>query len=296
MNVLKPPGMTSSDAVADARHIFKIKRIGHTGTLDPGAAGVLPLCIGRATRLFDLLVDKQKEYLAELCFGCATDTQDSYGTVTQEGGRIPSLSELQGIFPRFTGEIQQIAPMYSAVSVDGKRLYQLAREGAETVERVRDITVSALEVQAQTGDNRYLLRVKCSRGTYVRTLCHDIGQALGAPAHLSFLLRTRSGEFCIDQAYSLAQLRQMREEGCLEQAVIPMERVLCHMGQVRFTDLSQRGERLLRNGAEITHDLLNEYAEQTELRVYVNGDFLGVGLAQAGALHMKLNLNEGGAQ
>ena len=134
VNILKPPGMTSSDAVADVRHIFKIKRVGHTGTLDPGAAGVLPICIGRATRLFDILVDKQKEYIAEVTFGAATDTQDAYGRIVERDTRIISKDELAAVLPCFIGQIEQTAPMYSAVSIDGKRLYQLAREGADAVE------------------------------------------------------------------------------------------------------------------------------------------------------------------
>ncbi len=294
VNLLKPPGMTSSDAVTDARHIFQIKRIGHTGTLDPGAAGVLPLCVGRATRLFDLLMEKQKEYLAEICFGYATDTQDSYGTAGESGGRVPERDELEAVLPCFTGNIEQTAPMYSAVSVGGKRLYQLAREGAETVERKRAVTVSALEIKAQTARDRYLLKVECSRGTYVRTLCHDIGQALYAPAHLSFLLRTRSGEFRVEEAFTIAELRQMKEENRLHQAVIPIERVLSHIGEVRFEGLSAKNQRLLRNGANIAHPALAAYSVPTQLRVYDNGAFLGVGEAEAGALHITLNLADGG--
>lgn len=175
VNVLKPPGMTSSNAVADVRHLFDMKRVGHTGTLDPGAAGVLPICLGRATRLFDYLVDKEKEYYAEVAFGCATDTQDSYGTVIACGEGIVRMEKLQAVLPAFIGEIEQVAPMYSAVCVDGKRLYQLAREGAEEIRKTRRVLVHALESVAQTGENRFLLRVQCSKGTYVRTLCHDIG-------------------------------------------------------------------------------------------------------------------------
>ena len=163
VNILKPPGMTSSDAVADVRHIFKIKRVGHTGTLDPGAAGVLPICIGRATRLFDILVDKQKEYIAEVTFGAATDTQDAYGRIAETDARIISKDELAAVLPCFIGQIEQTAPMYSAVSIDGKRLYQLAREGADAVEIKRSATIDNIELMAQSGENRYLLRIVCSR-------------------------------------------------------------------------------------------------------------------------------------
>lgn len=287
VNVLKPPGMTSSDAVADVRHIFKMKRVGHTGTLDPGAAGVLPICLGRATRLFDLLVDKEKEYYAEITFGKSTDTQDSYGTVTEESDAAVTEEMLLRVLPDFTGKLEQVAPMYSAVCIDGKRLYQLAREGAEDIVRkVRNITVHALELVNQTGENRFLLRVCCSKGTYVRTLCHDIGAALGVPAHLSFLLRTRSGAFCVDRAYSIAELKQLKEEGKLESTLVSVEEALSHYGEARLDDLGTRANRLLTNGAEISHPLLASLPENTPLRTYANGRFLGIGLISAGKIHI----------
>jgi len=293
VNLLKPPGMTSSDAVTDIRKLFGTRRVGHTGTLDPGAAGVLPVCIGRATRLFDYLVDKQKEYVAEISFGVATDTQDSYGSVVgRESARV-TMEELRAVLPRFTGEIGQIAPMYSAVRVDGKKLYQLARQGAETIERRREITVYLLETLAQTGENRYLIRMVCSKGTYVRTVLADIGAEIGVPAHMSFLLRARSGDFCVEDAYTLAELIALREEGRLDEAVVPIERALSMLGAARLT-LDERDARLLVNGAEIAHPSLETYAEETALRVYANGDFLGVGIAKEGKLHIRLNLAKGG--
>lgn len=286
INVLKPPGMTSSNAVADIRHIFNMKRVGHTGTLDPGAAGVLPICLGRATRLFDYLVDKEKEYYAEIAFGCATDTQDSYGAVTARGGGTVSMEQLSAVLPAFVGEIEQIAPMYSAVCVDGKRLYQLAREGAETVRKTRRVTIHALESVTQTAENRFLLRVQCSKGTYVRTLCNDIGAALDVPAHLSFLLRSRSGAFGVEQAYSIAELAELKEAGALAQALISVEDALMHLPEARLEGLSARNARLLTNGAEVAHPALASLPEGAPLRAYANGKFLGVGLIAAGKLHV----------
>lgn len=286
VNVLKPPGMTSSNAVADVRHIFNMKRVGHTGTLDPGAAGVLPICLGRATRLFDYLVDKEKEYYAEIAFGCATDTQDSYGTVTARGEGTVSAEQLSAVLPAFVGEIEQIAPMYSAVCVDGKRLYQLAREGADTVQKTRRVTIHALEPVTQTAENRFLLRVQCSKGTYVRTLCNDIGTALGVPAHLSFLLRSRSGAFGVEQAYSIAELAELKEAGTLAQALISVEDALMHLPEARLDGLSARNARILTNGAEVAHPVLASLPESTPLRAYANGKFLGVGVIAAGKLHV----------
>lgn len=293
VNLLKPPGMTSSDAVTDIRRLFGIKRVGHTGTLDPGAAGVLPICVGRATRLFDYLVDKQKEYIAQIRFGAATDTQDSYGAVTERCERIVSTEEVMAVLPRFTGDIGQIAPMYSAVRVEGKKLYQLARKGEETPEVRREVTIYSLELLAQDGENRFLIKMNCSKGTYVRSVCADIGAALGVSAHMAFLLRTRSGNFAIEDSYTLAELACMKEEGRLEDAVVPIEVALCGLNEARLA-LTEYEARLLVNGAEIAHSSLEGYAQETPLRAYANGEFVGVAVAKGGKMHIKLNLVRGG--
>lgn len=295
VNILKPPGMTSSDAVADTRHIFKIKRVGHTGTLDPGAAGVLPICIGRATRLFDILVDKQKEYTAEITFGIATDTEDAYGRIIEtDTDRTVTKEELNSVLPRFWGTIEQTAPMYSAVSIDGKRLYQLAREGADRVEIKRLANIEKIELDSQTGHNRFLLRIVCSRGTYVRTLCADIGKALGTSAYMSFLLRTRSGDFTIDKAYSIAELRQMKEEGRLDKAVISIEEALKNtLPTLRLHNLDEKQAKLIRCGAEIFPGELKNAEEGRLMLLYDENEFLGIGQSGlGGSLHIKINLME----
>lgn len=293
VNILKPPGMSSSDAVADVRHIFKIKRVGHCGTLDPGAAGVLPICVGRATRLFDILVDKEKEYIGEITLGAATDTQDAYGkTIAKDPQNKEITAEmLEEALKGFIGEIEQTAPMYSAVSIGGKRLYQLAREGAENVEIKRRAVIHGLEVVEQTGRNRFLLKIACSRGTYVRTLCNDIGKALGVHGYMSFLLRTKSGDFTIETAYSIAELKELKEKGELDSAVVPIEQVLCAMGDVRLENLGEKPARLIRNGAEIYVESLKNTPAGTLVKVYDENEFLGVGqTGKNGALHIKINL------
>lgn len=295
VNLLKPPGMTSSDAVADIRKLFGTKRVGHAGTLDPGASGVLPICIGRATRLFDYLVDKQKEYVAEVAFGAATDTQDSYGQVVANAPARVSREALESVLPRFTGAIDQAVPMYSAVRLGGKKLYELAREGADEVRITRGIEVYALTLVAQTGENRFLLKMLCSKGTYVRTLCADLGAALGVPAHMSFLLRTRAGRFSIEGAHTLAELLALREADRLKEAVTSIEQALSTLGEARLA-LSDRDERLLVNGARVEDGALAAYREETPLRVYANGAFVGVGMARAGGLHIRLNLTGGGEE
>lgn len=293
INLLKPPGMTSSDAVTDIRRIYHMKRVGHTGTLDPGAAGVLPICLGRATRIFDYLMDKRKTYIAEICFGTATDTQDSYGAVTALCAARVTEDPLKAALDAFTGEIVQIAPMYSAVHFEGKKLYQLAREGAEPVERTRTVTVYELEYLSQTDENRFLIKIVCSKGTYIRTLCADIGRALGTVSHMSFLLRTQSGMFPIEEAYTVAELADLGAEGLLEGTVMPIEKALVMLPEAKLL-LDARGERLLINGAEIKSASLEGYAEETALRTYINGTFAGIGLAKQGKMHLKLNLAKDG--
>ncbi len=285
VNVLKPPGMSSSDVVTDIRRIFDMKRVGHTGTLDPGAAGVLPICIGRATRLFDYLVDKEKEYIAEIAFGVATDTQDSYGTAERREQVNVTEELLLSALPRFIGKQKQTAPLYSALSVDGKKMYKLARQGVEVERKVRDINVPELSYISQTDENRYLIRIVCSKGTYVRTLCSDIGESVGAPAHMSFLLRTRSGAFSLDDSFTIDELKTLKEQNGLSSAVIPIEQALMHIGEARMT-LNKKGEHFLTHGAEVVFPGVERLPKDTPLRAYCNGKFLGIAKSNGEAVHI----------
>lgn len=271
INILKPPGMTSSNVVSDVRRILSEKRVGHTGTLDPGAAGVLPICVGRATRLFDYLVDKKKEYIAEVTFGISTDTQDAYGHMTETADCDIKLCDLEAVLPQFTGDIEQTAPMYSALSLNGTRLYKLARSGIEVERAVRHITVYALEILAKTDKNRYLLRINCSKGSYVRTLCYDIGRALSVPAYMSFLLRTVAGEFTIDNAFTIPELQNAADEGRLSNAIIPVDRVLDFLPEIKLN--SAKDIKRLTNGITIK---VNAEVD-ADYRVYGANEFLGIG-------------------
>ena len=281
-NLIKPPGMSSSDAVVDIRRLSQIKRVGHLGTLDPGAAGVLPVCAGRAARLFDYLVDKEKEYLTEICFGIATDTQDAFGKAIAVADCDVSAEQLSSVLPQFRGHIAQTAPMYSALKHNGKKLYDLALAGAPVVEKVRAIDLHELELVEQTGVNRFLLRVVCSRGTYVRTICHDIGLALGLPAHMSFLLRTRSGMFNLDNAYSMSELEELEREGRLATALIDCEEALNFLPKVQ---LSADRDTPTRNGLDT---YVTDAPEGTVL-VYVKS-FLGVGEVKGKKLTLRVHL------
>ncbi len=204
LNVLKPPGMTAHDVVAYMRRRLGTKKIGHAGTLDPLAVGVLPLAVGNATRLLQYL-RSGKEYLAEIQFGIETSTADAEGEVLRQAPMPITEEQLREILPRFRGAIQQRPPMVSAVSIGGKRLYQLAREGIEIERPLRDVTIEVLElVKFWPGEYpRAQVRVSCSAGTYIRSLAVDMAEALGGVASLAFLLRTRAGDFSLDDAATL---------------------------------------------------------------------------------------------
>ena len=199
----KPQGWTSMDVCAKLRGIFHEKRVGHAGTLDPMATGVLPVFLGRATRAVEFAADGAKEYHAVLRLGTVTDTQDVTGTVLEENPVAVTAADIEAVLPRFRGDIEQIPPMYSAIKVDGKKLYDLARKGKEVERKPRPVTIHALEVGEQLSETDFRLRVECSKGTYIRTLCHDIGQALGCGGTMSSLRRTMAAGFDLSQSVSL---------------------------------------------------------------------------------------------
>lgn len=270
VTILKPPGMTSSNVVFDVRKIFSEKRAGHLGTLDPAAAGVLPVCLGRATRLFDILVDKDKEYVFEIAFGTQTDTQDAYGTILARDERIVEQSELRRILPDFIGDQVQAASIYSALKVDGKKMYDLARAG-ETIEpRLREISVHELELIEQTAPNRFLLRAVCSRGTYVRSLCESIAEKLGTIGYVPILLRTRSGPFVSEHALTIAELDAAKSAGTLDQTLTSCEDAMAFLPELRLP-----ADRTIptKNGLE-TH--VRGEADGL-VRAYGDGVFLGIG-------------------
>lgn len=284
--LLKPPGMSSSNAVYDVRRIFSEKRAGHTGTLDPGAAGVLPICLGRATRLFDFFVDKEKTYVAELAFGASTDTQDAYGVVQARSDARVARETLLAALPQFCGEITQVAPAYSALKVDGRKMYDLARAGETVPERRRTAFVEEIAILEELAPNRFLLRVRCSRGTYVRTLCADIGRAVGVPAHMAFLLRTASGSFDVRQSWTVAELEAMREAGTLERAVLTCEAAL---GFLPPLELGAHRRTPAMNGLPTGTGALDG-----AVRLYAGGLFLGVGRVCQGEARLAVHLYQNG--
>lgn len=248
LNVLKPPGMSSAHVVGVVRRLLGGAKVGHAGTLDPEAAGVLPLMIGKAARLFDYMQDKEKAYVTEAAFGASTDTQDAQGAVLQTGEDYPDEAALCAALEAMTGVMMQTPPMFSAIKQDGKRLYELARDGKEADVPAREVTVHELTLRGMTENHGALIQVRCSKGFYVRTLCKDLGEKLGCPAHMRFLLRTQSGPFTLETACTLEALKQAAEEGCLQDLLLPPEAALGHLP---MTEVPNGLEKAVRNGGHL---------------------------------------------
>ena len=224
INVLKPTGMTSFDVVGYLRSVLRMKKIGHTGTLDPAAAGVLPVCTGKATKAIEFLMNKDKVYRAELTLGIETDTQDGTGRVIRKKEVSVSESRIEDALKSFVGSYNQIPPMYSALKVDGKKLYELARSGIEVERNAREVKVYFVNI-LDVKSNRVIFDVGCSKGTYIRTLCSDIGEKLGCGGHMSFLVRTKSGVFNISDSLTLEEIKNHVEVDVLDRYVIGVEKV-----------------------------------------------------------------------
>lgn len=227
LNINKPKGMTSHDVVATLRRLTNIRQIGHTGTLDPFAEGVLPICIGRATRLIEFLED-DKAYLATVQLGSNTDTYDIDGQVTETFSKKVTRSEVENALDNFRGEIEQMPPIYSAIKVNGKKLYEYARNGEEVEIKPRRVIIKELTLEDFDEETQYAkISVKCSKGTYIRSLAYDLGKILGAGAHLSALIRTQAGRFSIDKAIPLQKLvfEEVKSHLINPLEVLPFEKI-----------------------------------------------------------------------
>ena len=224
----KPAGWTSHDVVAKLRGVLGERRMGHSGTLDPMATGLLVVFAGRATRAVSFSENHTKCYEAHLRLGLTTDTQDTTGTVLSRSERAVSRAELEAVLPQFRGDILQVPPMYSALKVDGKKLYEIARRGGEVARKARPVTIEELTVLGEA-DGDYVLRVRCSKGTYIRTLCHDIGKKLGCGAAMAQLVRTRSGMFSLEDAVTLKQTEELRDAGTLEEHILSVKQILSYL-------------------------------------------------------------------
>lgn len=247
INVYKEKGYTSHDVVAKLRGILKQKKIGHIGTLDPDAEGVLPVCLGKGTKLCSLLTDKHKTYEAVLHLGVKTDTQDQSGTVLEEKPVCCTPEEVQACIQSFLGEQMQVPPMYSALKVQGKKLYELAREGIEIERKPRPVTF--YEIQVQNISLPYItFSVTCSKGTYIRTLCHDIGEKLGCGGCMERLLRTRVDQFSISDSLKLSEIENLVKEGTILEQIVTVEELFSHLP---VYEAEPELDKLLENGNPI---------------------------------------------
>lgn len=254
----KPAGWTSMDVCAKLRGILKTKKIGHAGTLDPMATGVLPVFVGRATRAVSFAEGGEKEYVAGLRLGLTTNTQDTEGETLTQSPVAVGREELEAVLPRFTGEISQIPPMFSAIKINGQKLYDLARQGKEVERKARAVTIFALEVVEQVSETDYILRVRCSKGTYVRTLCHDIGQALGCGGCMFSLRRTMAAGFTLDESVTL---ERMQEGG--EALLRPTDSLFRDRPDYRLK--TEKQEERCRNGNPF---FIQESLPEGEYRIY----------------------------
>lgn len=277
LNLNKPEGITSQAAVTRVKRILGAEKAGHSGTLDPLATGVLPIMVGSAVKVSEWLTGHDKRYLAGIELGIETDSEDITGTVTARyEGTLPSFEDLKKATTAFVGKIKQIPPMYSAIKKDGQKLVDLARKGITLEREAREIEVYSIE--AINNNGAYLLDVRCSKGTYIRTLCADIGRVLGCGAVMRSLCRTQVGSFTIENSVSLSELEKMRPEE-ISSILIPTERVFSNLEVIRLPAFF---ECLFRNGAPIAvHKLgLSDIKEHTLYRIYGKDGFFALGESQ----------------
>ena len=278
INVYKEKGFTSHDVVAKLRGILHIKKIGHTGTLDPDAVGVLPVCIGKGTKLCDMITDTDKTYEAVILLGISTDTQDISGNVLSKKDVAVDEKTLIETVDSFVGEYKQIPPMYSAIKVNGRKLYQLAREGIEIERSPRDVYIRSIHINdmnLQDGEPSVTMTVSCSKGTYIRTLCHDIGEKLGCGACMKSLSRTRVGRFYIDDSFTINQIAALNLKGELSSIVASVD----SMFDYPRIQINKEYDKLLYNGnlLPLSAGKALDVGLADKVRIYnESGEFIGI--------------------
>ena len=247
-NIYKEKGFTSHDVVAIVRRTIHMKKVGHTGTLDPDAEGVLPVCVGKATKLSDVIMDGRKSYRAMLRLGITTTTEDASGEVLETKAVVFDEEKIRAAVAAFIGRLEQVPPMYSAVKVNGKKLYELARKGKEIARKARTIEVYDIRIRRFLPPDRVEMDIDCSKGTYIRTLCADIGKALGCGGHMAELLRTATGSFSLENAIKLDDLKALAEQERAEDALLTMQEALRDFPVIKIAEGSTK---LLYNGGKI---------------------------------------------
>ncbi|HBF7897370.1 tRNA pseudouridine(55) synthase TruB [Clostridioides difficile] len=279
ISILKPTGMTSHDVVSRVRKILNIKKVGHTGTLDPDASGVLPICIGKATKVCEVILNKDKSYICELTLGISTDTYDASGEILKKVDDFKfSNEDIERAFDTQRGEINQLPPIYSALKVNGKRMCDLVRSGrqSEITLKTRRVNIKDIKILSIKG-NKVMFYVECSKGTYVRSICHDIGEYLGCGAHMSFLNRTSSGKFDLDNSITLEELELFYENKTLDKYLYDIDYVL---DSFNYVVLNPNAIKYYSNGGSIDNKrfLKNNFDKDDEfVRVYSTDNFLGLG-------------------
>lgn len=266
INLLKAPGITSSTAVSLIKKIYNIKKVGHAGTLDPGAAGVLPIMLNKATRLFDYLQDESKEYISEFVFGIDTDTLDMQGDITFQNDIKVTYDDLMKIIPNYLGKIKQFPPRVSAININGKKAYQLHRSNVEFELPKREIKIHSIDILRKTTINSFLLKISCSKGTYIRSLCRDMAEDLNTYGYVNYLLRTKSSCFNLSTAVSIENLR----EKAIEEVVTPIDKPIEHLQRI---DVKKSAIKKLVNGVATAY----EGDLKSVFRVYIEDKFIGLG-------------------
>ena len=277
INIYKERGFTSHDVVAVVRKTLNTKKAGHTGTLDPDAEGVLPVCVGQATKLADYIMAERKSYRAEITFGAETTTQDASGEVIEKYDFRFDENALRNVLKEFIGPRRQLPPMYSAIKVNGKKLYELAREGKEIERKAREIEIYDIRIVDIFPPDRAVIDVDCSKGTYIRTLCSDIGKKLGWGAYMSSLTRTASGRFLIEDAVKLDELKEIAKNGGIDSVLITPDRALADYKRIT---VGKKAEKYLYNGGKI-YDRYFTCAAKPEINETVlgydsNGRLVGI--------------------
>ncbi len=286
VNVYKEKGYTSFDVVAILRKTFHIKKVGHTGTLDPDAEGVLPVCFGKATKVCDLLTDKDKVYRATMHLGITTDTEDMTGNVTSQREVTCTEDEIRRVMMEFVGDIMQVPPMYSALKVNGKKLYELAREGIEVERKARPIHIFSIEIE-EIALPLVTFSVHCSKGTYIRTLCKDIGEKLGCGACMERLLRTRVSCFDLEHALKLEEIKERFEKCDMDDFIYDVDSIFSHTKKAVVKEDSYRyalnGAALLEHNFVSVFDAFEQEVTfldlegESSIRVYLeDGSFVGI--------------------
>ena len=273
--VNKEPGFTSHDVVAKLRGILHFKKIGHTGTLDPDAEGVLPVCVGKATKVCDLLTDRDKTYTAVVKLGVTTDTLDMTGEILSRAAVSVTEDALRAVLREFTGELEQVPPMYSAIKVNGKRLYELARQGKEVERQARRVVIHRLILtESDLPEDEFTIEITCSKGTYIRALCRDIGERLGCGAAMKHLVRTRVGDFCLPDALTLTEIEERAKASPSggEELLMPVDSVFSMYGSCH---VSEKAMRFLQNGNKVAARLCRyEPSDGEMVRMYgADGEF-----------------------